>query len=228
LFLQVKIDIIQTKNKGMENITQNEINGFLQELRAAQKDGFPWGILKKGESATTHISALGQNAMNSVRKLGGRAIYHADRLLEQGRSEIERNFALALANHAKEVMKSIGEKDEYSVRATISGEGSDCCLWWTLSPYIFDELRRLEIDEETAVKYLLIWAKTGRPFHEVKDKEVNLLGLNIYNFAARGSCTFTLSRDPSGMSHQFARKEAKRLVRDVFLTDDFRKLVSGS
>ena len=112
-------------------------------------------------------------------------------------------------------MKSIGIKDERLVQETISGEGTDCCLWWTLSPYIFDELKS-KTGEKEAVKSLLEWAMSGRPYNKIEDKQVNLSGLDIYNFAGRGFYTFILSRDSSDMSHKFARKEAQRLMYDVF------------
>lgn len=204
----------------MEKKVESEIVEFLFNLKTAQSDGFPWGFLLKGENAKRNIQTLGQDAIDSVGSLGLRAIYHVNRLLEEKRSDNERNFALALAQYASEVMKSIDIYDDHLVRATVSGEGCDSCLWWTLSPYVFDILK-LKVGDKEAVKLLITWAKTGKPHSEIwdGDKQVNLTGLGNYNFVrSKSDHTFTLSRDPNGKSHQFARQEAQRLVRDIFST----------
>lgn len=199
-----------------EDVSKNEMEAFLADLEAAQRDGPPWGYLKKGESATRNLSRLSSDAVHSVGSLGMRAVYHSDRLLEEGRSREEREFAEALVNNASELMKSLRSRQDYRVRSVVSGEGSDCCLWWTLSPYIYAELRP-KVGEKEAVRLLLKWAQSGRPFNETEGREVNLQGLERYNSAGQGSnCTFTLGSNPNSESHKFARGEAHRLVLSVF------------
>jgi len=198
-----------------ENPTGENIEVFLAKLENAQIDGPAWGFLAKSKDATTNILKLGDGAFNSIKTLGSRAVFHSNRLLEPGRSEVERNFAVALAKNAEAIMTLIGEEDKEAIRATISGEGSDCCLWLTLSPYVFDELK-LQVEEEKALNEVIEWAKTGIVKSEIEDKEVNLSGLNTYNYARFNQCTFTLGRDPNGNSHLFARQEAQRLIREVF------------
>lgn len=197
-------------------ISENEIKSFLGRLIKAQKDGRPWGFLKKGQDATRNLSTLNQNAINTVGLLGGRAVYHTDRLLEQGRSDQEKNFALALVGNTKELMEKEKVEDRLAICRVVSGEGVDCCLWWTLSPYIFAELKP-KVGERKAVELLLEWSQTGKPLSEIRDSiQVNLRGLQMYNQAGH-HCTFTLSRDAKGASHLFANQEAQRLVREVFV-----------
>ncbi len=200
-----------------EEISENEINSFLEDLRNAQEDGFIWGFLKKGNDATKNVASLGIDAIKSVEPLAGRAVYHINRLLESGRSTQERAFGLSLIEYSSELMGQMDHKSGHATRATVSGEGSDCCLWWTLSPYIFSELEP-KVGEKEAVKLLLEWSQSGKPHYETEEAEVNLRGLGIYNYAGFNGCTFTLGKDPEGKSHQFAKKEAQRLIRDVFKT----------
>lgn len=199
-----------------EDISQNEIDIFLEDLNAAQMDGSVWGFLNKGVGATRNISMLGPSAIDSVSQLGGRAIYHVDRLLERGRSHEEEEFAKALVRNASKLMDSLDYRQDYSVRSVVSGEGSDCCLWWTLSPYIFTELKP-KVGEIEAVRSLLKWSLSGKEISDIKTggANVNLTGLSKYNFAGHQD-TFTLGRDPKGPSHQFAKQEAQRLVNTIF------------
>lgn len=196
-------------------ISDNDVYSFLDELGKAQEDGFIWGFLKKGPEATRNVASFGPDAIKSVEQLAGRAVYHINRLLEPGRSSQEREFGQSLIEFSGELMKQMDRESQRATIHVVSGEGCDCCLWWTLSPYIFEELKQ-KVDEREAVRLLFEWSQSGKPQYETEGTDVNLLGLNIYNYAGNGS-TFTLGKDPNGQSHKFAKQEARRLISEVFL-----------
>ena len=190
---------------------------FLSELRKARRDGMSWGFLDKGTRATQNIEKI-SGAVDSLNELGRRAVYHVDRLLQADRSDEERNFAMALIANVGDLVRN--DKEIERTSRVVSGESSDTCLWWTLSPYIFDQLKTDNIIESDAIKSLLQWSLTGKTFNDKTgtDKEVNLQGLDLYNLESIGGCTFTLSTKPGGPSHIFARNEAQRLIKNNIFT----------
>ncbi len=202
-----------------ETNTESGIEEFLNKLDLAQRDGREWGFLSKGEAATRNISTLlGEDAIKKIGILGRRAVYHVNRLLEPERTQQENDFAKALTANAPELMRKVEKQAirEHKIRNCISGESSDSCMWWTLSPYIYAELQPTLGDKE-AVSKLLKWAESWKPF-SFDGPNINLDGLSNYQEAGTHS-TFTLSLNPEGYSHQFAKEEAKRLVKEVFLKE---------
>ena len=199
------------------NLRCRILENFLAELDKAQEDGYAWGFLQKGDRFTKNVEALGKDVENAAGILGGRSIYHLNRLLSPERSVAERDFGESLARFCLSDLSTVRKIGDQQVRKIISSEGADACLWWTLAPYLFSTFRQSKkvSDKEAAVK-ILIWSKTGKPFHEVIDEhDVNLQGLERYNHASGGKNTFTLGKDPNGNSHRFAKSEANRLAREV-------------
>lgn len=202
----------------MTEITQN-LETFSVEFLKAQNDCGPFGFLGKTSIDYREDLGLNDNERKAVETVSGRAKYHLHRLLEKGRSTEERQFALAYALHAQPMLNDLRGNDLNKfkiINGTINSEGNDTCLWWTLSPYLFDLLHQ-RLGDKQAIAILLGWAENGHSIQGInleKDdlETVHLRGLEIYN-SQKPKPTFVLSPNPQGYSHAFAHNEADRLVK---------------
>lgn len=196
-----------------EVTSQSEIETFLAGLVRAQEGNSIVGYLSKDN--LKNLQQLGDKAVAAAGTLGGRAKYHINRLLEAGRSVQESEFGKALVRQAPVAMLAMGDRNaKEQVTHTLSGEGFDPLLWWTLSPYVFAELQP-KIGETDAIRLLLEWSKGGKTMSDSPKRSVNLAGLDRYNQAKPNRSGFVLNSDSTHFSHQFARQEARRVIRQV-------------
>jgi hypothetical protein len=138
-------------------------------------------------------------------------------LVAKGRSQIEHDFGFALGLYAGNVMDNRSSTDRNKAVDHISGESLDSCLWWTLSPYVFNTLSKRKGSEE-AVRLLIEWAESGESIRNSGDR-VTLEGLDRYNVSSPSNRTFILSRNEYDASHELAREEAERLVSEGVFGD---------
>lgn len=202
---------VKNETDAEQSQTTDEPQSLFNELYRVRQDGPGWAILRKIPLSDHDYQALRLNdtEIGYLKQVGPRSIYHLNRMLEIGRSPHERVFALAFAQHAPDLVESLRKnKSVYRrIRFTLNGESNDTCMWWTLSPNIF-ELFKEKLGDKEAIQKLLRW---GQDSDEDDIATVHLKGLEAYNAFGTAN-TFTLGRDPQGYSHDFAKKEAKRLV----------------
>jgi hypothetical protein len=196
-----------------------QIEEFGIELRKARDDGkspFLWKKLTSGKI---------DRRAEIMEPWGGRVTYHLDRLINPRRSRVEQDFAQAVLEFGGPAITDIEESDyeRYrKIKGTLEGEGDDTCMWWTLSPYLFAELKG-RLGGKGAMETLLDWAQDGQAVGMGQNNDIDhlhLKGLDIYNYYYRGEKVFVLGENPRGYSHAFAKKEAQRLAKDVF---DFKR-----
>lgn len=167
------------------------------------KAGNTGGVLRKIRFDLVNLGYT-QDLDDKVKGIGGRISHHLRRLLEPERTKVENDFGAKFADLASDILPKFRKS-----KKVIESEGFDTCMWWTLAPYIYDDLKSRVGDSE-AVKKLLDWAKTGEEF---STEEIKLKGLERYN-SERGKLWFVLSEDPDHYSHKLAKREADRLVEE--------------
>jgi hypothetical protein len=199
-----------SKDSKFKVISEEEAVAHTEKVyRAGTNYGF---LVKRSFRLTEYVYSPELNGQ--VEAVGGRVAHHLRRLLDPERSDPENQFALAFIAFGAPILARLQEnpskRSEYrKIREVIGIEGYDTCLWWTLAPYIFEQLSKID-EKPKAIQKILDWAKTG----EVNAQGVHLKGLDIYNIY--GGVTFILNKDPNHYSHQLAREEATRLVSEVF------------
>lgn len=182
-------------------------------LSKANDRSLSWGMLDKRKVDLTRMG-YPKDLDERVGQFGGRVSYHIYRLLDPNRSPVEKNFGKAVTYAGKDFLDQLEEQDyqKYrNIRNLMGAESASTCLWWTLAPYIYDELVQ-KLGESDAVVQVLEWGNA----EELDLEEICLLGLEDYNSIAPNGRTFTLSEKPEHYSHIFARQEAKRLVKEAF------------
>lgn len=138
---------------------------------------------------------------------GSRIAAHLWRLLE--REGVERQFAELYLQCLPEIqvrMSDVWEK----VFGVMNSESKDTPLFWTFAPYLLAEMKRRGISDTEAMEKIFTWGSKGRGFEGgsgVNDQSSNIPGLAEY-----GKTEWTLSDNPSHVTHRFTAQEAPRIV----------------
>lgn len=141
----------------------------------------------------------------------GRNLSHIIRLLE--REGAERNFAIAYIQYAPTFDNQDDIVTQDNITHVLGGEGYDTTIFWTFAPYLFNVLLQKGIDEGTAIRKILLWAKDGASAGDVDPithkqlwTDVHLPGLEFINKQ------YVLDKNPKHISHKFTEQEAIRVA----------------
>jgi hypothetical protein len=198
-----------------KGFSDEQIEEFGNEMHKAYDDGKSPFLWKKLTSGKIDPRA------EVMEPWGSRVTFHLDRLINPRRSQVEQDFAQAVLKFGGPIINTVEENDYekyHRIKGTLEGEGYDTCIWWTLSPYLFAELKG-RLGDKRAMETLLDWAQDGEALGRGQNDDIDhlhLKGLDIYNYYYKGSKVFVLGQNPQGYSHAFAKKEAQRLANEVF------------
>ena len=216
--LKLILDFIDSTDKVYnpdveKQLTNEQFEAFYSDFHKALTEGkYPY-LWKKYRSGL-----ITQDVVDQIEPWRGRTYYHLDRLLLPNRSPKENTFARDFISYAGSVGKPLEEVDDQqsfrNIRNILQHESSATCLWWTLSPYIH-EILSSKVGSEKSIELLLRWADVDEHEFDQNLGNVPLEGLDRYNQLGNSNA-FVLGDDPNGFSHQFAKKEAGRLVKEVF------------
>lgn len=209
LIAVLSINALGASKENSKSLCSNRLS--LSDIRHAPSDE----ILRKWDISEDVLALdVDQSIKGFLLGFGNglREVAHIVRLLETGRSIEERELALALIANYTLLINYIRPKPSHTAnevettstvaRKTVAGEGPATIMWWTLSPYIFRELKLKRISDERAILALLQWPFAGM------DDEPKLPGIILNR-------SFILNRDPMDATHAYARQEAKRVVKRV-------------
>jgi hypothetical protein len=165
-----------------------------------------------------------------------RLLGHLFRLLEEGRSPEEKQFAniildqyRGLEDERKGMMDdeaALTEKFQAQTRITDfddyamafdalekipEGDSADTVMWWTFSPYIAESLHADGVADKEILERLMAWGLPAAEKSADESSLVHLPGLEFVNNNGRAQ-TYILSPDPEGASHAFTRQNAKELT----------------
>lgn len=164
-------------------------------------------MLEKNYLTDTTPLKLSPEQTAKLEAIGGRTRIHIERLLQ--RSDVERNFGLALIEHYEASQKTFSFEHWRNIDRLLSGESINTPLWWTISPYAFKRLIEKGITPKEAIRMLLDWAKVG-PEHD--DAAINSLpGLEELGYD-QFLRAFVLDTDPTHVSHELADYFAEQVV----------------
>ncbi|MFA6446425.1 MAG: hypothetical protein WCW14_04235 [Candidatus Paceibacterota bacterium] len=171
-------------------------------------------MLKKPHDFNDYVDNMGlpgdlaQNLKNLPK---GRQEYHMLRLLEKERSDVEKLFAADFINRYEEVRSILRERltDDvfHDISFLVNGECPSTTMWWTVAPYLYNELLKYGLSSTESLVHVFEWAKGANAFE--KD-EITLPGLEELN-SERIKNAFALSRNSRDMSHKYAKQLAKKV-----------------
>jgi DNA-binding transcriptional ArsR family regulator len=156
--LKIQIDTKKTvKLDKSEDCEERVINGYPLEIRPD----------------ITHIIAASQIDHRRAKR-------HALRLLESDRTSVENQFARALFRFYEH--RLLGTRTYFKpdlpryigTYYVMSFEGYSTTLFWTLAPYLYDRLIKLNIDEKVAFEIICAWVK------QVAEKKYYARGRDFY------------------------------------------------
>lgn len=232
----------QTSPEQPEEITPEQM---AEAFSASYASNFPYEVSRQKnamrpdrqeESIKNNCSDLSpeelESLINFCREYGGtRLVIHLYRLLNNGRSNEEKAFGLAvirnyhpIANEIKlidqKVMEQLGEDDPvdfYQMRLSniLSSESTDSGMFWTFAPYIYKHLLAKGVTEEEVLRRICNWGL--RKQYQQKDFE------EIHSRHLRGLSgreeedvqldeMYYLTLDPNNLTHKFTDQEAKKMV----------------
>ena len=156
---------------------------------------------------------------------------HLYRMLGNGRSEAEKNFATAFFKNFSEIDSEISLEDKRTIeqasedeqldlkkdriQQTFSSESDDSGMFWTFAPYIYKNLPdKSEIDR---LRKIFRWAcLPDTPRSELKKedafRQVHLKGVKEICNDLYGDLYY-LTINPEDLTHKFTDQEAKKLVK---------------
>lgn len=184
--------------------------------------GFPYlGKPRDYDRAIEELSVSPEVKGQLKQLVVGRDRYHLLRLFSSGRSEAEQRFAVDYLENIDKVRDLLRADPER--RAKISGvigsEGDDTCVWWTLGPYLHQELKRRGFSGEEALTRVVEWAEDGSSVATSERSgqwnSVHLKGAEDFN--QHRPSIYKLGDNPSGSSHRFTESRAKEIVDKILL-----------
>ena len=150
----------------------------------------------------------------------GRVMHHAVRLLDNNRTEVEHQFGRALF----EFYKEDDIQSRYpATHIVMQKEGLSTMLFYTIAPYLYNELLKLHIDREIALEIVCSWVKK-EAYKDFEDSPAKFVNTN-YLIATFRLSPFLL-RDEN--SHNFARLIAQYILAQEVFQDIVLDLLASS
>lgn len=167
-----------------------------------------------------------QNLIAFCEKWGGRMPIHIYRMLGNGRSKAEKDFAIKFIEEYEKIYKEILEEDKASgddvvdlqeshFYRILGGENVDSGMFWTFAPYIFKNLSGQNINSQDRIRKILNWGlvmATPIGILNEESKQVHLKGFEKV-WDDLGGNLYYLSIDPNDTTHKFTDQEAQKLVK---------------
>ncbi|OGL62003.1 hypothetical protein A3C09_00735 [Candidatus Uhrbacteria bacterium RIFCSPHIGHO2_02_FULL_47_44] len=203
----------------------DEVWDMLQELtRKEQKFG---DVLSKGNTLddleplleAAQISALSPDRRAYV---GGRTVNHFYRFLFPQKYDRklahfdQENLHAVPASFAKDFLQYVAtmeepnEEDADKISHMMSTEGSDVFVFWTLAPYMHDELMREGHDAKQSMERIFDWIREG--FDRQQAGENYVCHFPAAEFVRTRDRFSVLGYDERMPSHLLARLNAKKVI----------------
>ncbi len=143
-------------------------------------------------------------AESNQRRFSPRISSHIRRLTDPNRTLPENYFGLLCAYYG------VG-KDGYSKLPKVAGgEGIDTTFFWSLAPYIAQELRYYEVPPSQIVESIFKWGK------KANNNDSHLTGTSdFYDLNAFHSSGLILTKNHDGHSHKFAHGLSRILCEKI-------------
>jgi hypothetical protein len=166
------------------------------------------------------------------KKHTGRLIVHLYRLLNNGRSKEEKDFAIAVIKNFDSIQEEIKDRDILEVftdpekyyddllasqgrlNHVLGSESKDSGAFWTFAPYIYKNLVSRGLDSTEAIRRIFNWGlrKKFSPDELRKKDQWHLKGFIQPRISSVDDLCYLPIEHENNIVHQFTNQEARKLV----------------
>ena len=128
-------------------------------------------------------------------------------MLSADNCDILTDFSLAWMEYLSEETQT--RRQEISYKVPDSTDGSSALQFWTIAPYLYDQLVKKGIEEQTAFKAVLDWSASR---NETRGTNLDAVYPGVKNLKNYGDGGWFLSKNPDGESHKLAEKVGSHIA----------------